>query len=743
VVGYSTDGFNASLTSLGIGRRSAPTVVIGSDEHTGKITFRDPNPFLGNLTLQNAGAGSEGIELASNLNVSGVVTLASGGAVSGSGFAIDATGLLLHGARPEASFLLDNPNNQVGKFAAWFDGAASSARPEYGDVSFRNRGPLLVTTLTGTGISGDAPLSDTVGNSVVAGDLLLRSDGRLTLERDVATLGGNITLVTGEAIDTGGHTLAPGGSGSWRVFADTWAGENRSGLAPSLPHPNFYNCAYGDTCAAAISGNRFIYRMQPTLMLIPDNVTRGYGAANPAFTFTPAGLVNGDTLADALSGGYTTSALQSSSVGVYPIAGSFTSPVGYAIDARSGFLQIDRAALLISVDDKNKVYGGADPLLTATYSGLVAGDGASVVSGLTLNAPTGAAASAGTHAIVGANAAADNYAISYQPGTLTVAKAPLAVLPDDQVKVYGDADPVLTAGFGGLQYGDTGAVVSGLALSTATGAAATAGSHPILASGGTAANYTLGYQAGTLRVDKAPLLVIADNKSKVYGATDPVLTATMSGFRYADTAAAVQGLVLSAPVGAAAGAGNHPILAQGGVAANYALSYQPGVLAVDQAVLTYVADPIRRLQGSVQPLTGSVTGFAYSDTLASATGGSLQFVPLASTPLPGIHAVEGRGLTAANYRFVQAPSNATALTTLPIAVNDRPTIAKDITFESSNVYEKNFGSPKLCVGAGPLGSGAAGSESNDPLALEWSRVRVSPNLSNCLGLGQRNSCQDF
>ncbi|MET0858453.1 MAG: MBG domain-containing protein, partial [Telluria sp.] len=424
--------------------------------------------------------------------------------------------------------------------------------------------------------------------------------------------------------------------------------------------------------------------------------------------------------------------------------GSFSSPVGYAINALPGTLNINRAALLIAVDDKNKVYGDADPLLTATFSGLVAEDSAAVVTGLTLAAPTGAAATAGTHAIFGSNAVAENYDISYQPGTLTVFKAPLAVLPGDQAKVYGDTDPVLTAGFSGLKYGDSGAVVSGLTLATATGAAATAGTHPIIASGGTAANYTLSYQTGTLRVARAPLLVAADNKSKVYGAPDPVLTATMSGFRYSDTAAAVTGLVLSAPTGAAASAGSHPIVAQGGAAANYALSYQPGVLAVDQAVLTYVADPIRQLQGAPQAIPGSVTGFVYDDTLASATSGTLQFVALSPTPAPpGVYAVEGRGLTAANYRFVQAPSNATALTTLPLAIEDRPTIAKDITFESSNVYEKNFGSPRLCVGLGPLGSGSGASEGNDPLALEWSRVRVSPNLSNCLGLGQRNGCQDF
>jgi hypothetical protein len=80
---------------------------------------------------------------------------------------------------------------------------------------------------------------------------------------------------------------------------------------------------------------------------------------------------------------------------------------------------------------------------------------------------------------------------------------------------------------------------------------------------------------------------------------------------------------------------------------------------------------------------------------------------------------------------------------MPTPLIERPTIVKDMTFESSNVYEKNFGTPRLCVGTGPLASGRVASESNDPLALEWSRVRVSPNLSNCLGLGQRNSCSDF
>ena len=60
-----------------------------------------------------------------------------------------------------------------------------------------------------------------------------------------------------------------------------------------------------------------------------------------------------------------------------------------------------------------------------------------------------------------------------------------------------------------------------MTLSTTTGAAATAGTHTITATGGTAANYAITDVNGTLTVSTAPLTVTADDKSKVYGAADP------------------------------------------------------------------------------------------------------------------------------------------------------------------------------------------------------------------------------
>ena len=101
----------------------------------------------------------------------------------------------------------------------------------------------------------------------------------------------------------------------------------------------------------------------------------------------------------------------------------------------------------------------------------------------------------------------------------------LTVTADDKSKVYGATDPNLTdTPSGTLYYGDSYSVITGVTLSTTTGAAATAGTHVITATGGTATNYAITDVNGTLTVSKAPLVVTAENKSKVYGAADPALT---------------------------------------------------------------------------------------------------------------------------------------------------------------------------------------------------------------------------
>jgi len=97
--------------------------------------------------------------------------------------------------------------------------------------------------------------------------------------------------------------------------------------------------------------------------------------------------------------------------------------------------------LTISADDKSKVYGAANPALSANYSGFVNGDSSDVVSGLTLATPATAGSGVGSYAITPADATAANYDITFSPGTLTITQAPLTIVADNKSRIYGSANP--------------------------------------------------------------------------------------------------------------------------------------------------------------------------------------------------------------------------------------------------------------------------------------------------------------
>jgi len=106
--------------------------------------------------------------------------------------------------------------------------------------------------------------------------------------------------------------------------------------------------------------------------------------------------------------------------------------------------------------------------------------------------------------------------------------------------------------------------------------------------------------------------------------------------------------------------------ANGGLASNYRFSPPANNPTADitPATLVYAANAAQLQSGAPLPtFTGSVSGFVGGDTQGSATTGSLAFVSgTSSTAVPGSYAINGQGLSATNYQFVQAAGNATALT---------------------------------------------------------------------------------
>ena len=267
------------------------------------------------------------------------------------------------------------------------------------------------------------------------------------------------------------------------------------------------------------------------------------------------------------------------------------------------------------------MYGAALPTLTASYSGFVNGDTvASLDTPVSLSTTATAASAVGTYPITASGAADANYTISFVAGTVTVTPAALTITADDKSKVYGAALPTLTASYSGFVNGDdASSLTSPVVLSASASAASDVGTYPITPSGAAGANYTISFVAGTLTVTPAALTITADDKSKVYGAALPTLTASYSGLVNGDDASSLTSpVVLSTSASAASDVGTYPITPSGAAGANYTISFVAGTLTVTPAALTITADDKPKVYGAALPtLTASYSGFVNGDMPAA------------------------------------------------------------------------------------------------------------------------------
>jgi filamentous hemagglutinin family protein len=348
-LGTNGTGFSLSSQDLASIQSGFSAVVVGSAEHTGGITVAGSVSFANNLTLQNTGNGSSGIQIDAPLTITSpgsTLMLASAGPISQAvdevSGPITAPNLLVQGVGSAATVTLNNTANRVGVFAA--DPPAS--------VRFINSQGLIIGPLSGIGvtISGNLPQTTVALDSISVGNFFVQTlAGNLSLNQNITTTasGSTIELVSAGIFDNfGSGALTPGAGGSWRIWADTWVGENRGGLTPGNAYPNLYGCTYPGSCAAGVvvptDGNHFIYRQRPSVVVSADSKLKFFGQPNPPLTFSAFGLVNGDTADNVLTGSLTTTATQFSPIGLYPIteATPYSSPVGYIVTFAPGLLGV-------------------------------------------------------------------------------------------------------------------------------------------------------------------------------------------------------------------------------------------------------------------------------------------------------------------------------------------------------------------------------------------------------------------
>ncbi|RIX73419.1 filamentous hemagglutinin N-terminal domain-containing protein [Acidovorax cavernicola] len=332
--GPTVNGF--SVSSAEFAQLSAPTIVAGSTTHAADITVAGALSTSGALTLQNEGGGN----IALNAPVSATTLgLLSAGNVSQSGAGAITAGSLLARSR-NGSVDLRNPANDVATV-----GGGAAGGFAYVDANAVTIGPVSVT---GFDAAGNLP-QVTSADSMAANTVLVRTlSGDLTLGAPVSSTSGTDLVAAARFQNPGGYGIS---GALWRVWADTWVGETRGGLAGSGPLPNFYHCAYLGLCTVTVTpgDNHFIYAQQPTATVVIADASRAVGAPNPFFIYSLTGLILGDTGAG-FSGSMFSPALPGSPPGLYPINGSFTSAEGYAVRVVPGQLRVSGLPMLPSVD---------------------------------------------------------------------------------------------------------------------------------------------------------------------------------------------------------------------------------------------------------------------------------------------------------------------------------------------------------------------------------------------------------
>ena len=245
-----------------------------------------------------------------------------------------------------------------------------------------------------------------------------------------------------------------------------------------------------------------------------------------------------------------------------------------------------------------------------------------------------------------------NYADASGTVVDAITAGSLVITAADRTKPYGTLVTFAGTEFTvtGLQGADSVDSVT-LARAGAPATAGVAGSpYPIEVSaaiGTGLANYTISYVPGALTVTPAGLTVTANDKTRPYGAPNPVLDATITGFVGGETLATsdVTGspactttALATSPVAGSP----YPVTCSAGTLAstNYTFAFVAGELTVTAGSLVITADDRTKPYGTLVTFAGTeftVTGLQGADSVDSVTlvsAGAPATAGVAGSPYP-------------------------------------------------------------------------------------------------------------
>jgi filamentous hemagglutinin family protein len=417
-------------------------------------------------------------------------------------------GALTVGGGQDGGFALARPGNNELPYGIWVatstinTGAGDMTFRGIGENGVRFNGASLVTTMGDITVEGRSNVSGEAGvliKSYVngggmpetpsafrtdAGDILLNGTGGVDVAGELLASAGGISVTAGSgelalrsgaSITAGGAdgiTLVSGGTfnnqaganvlsatgGRWLVWSQNPAADVLGGLGYAFKQ---YNATYGVTATAQATGNGVLYTHAPVLTVgLTGSVTKTYDGTTSAGGFGTDNLsiTNGLVSGDEVTLSFDTAAyadknagsgidIDVTGIGIVSAKDGDAVVYGYQLEssvATQAIGEISKKDLLITANDATRLTYNANPVFTASYDGLVDGETSDVVTGLNFETAATLNSEAGEYAITPFGASADNYAITFAPGTLTVVRPSLEVdgvtVPVFQI----EGEPVIT-----------------------------------------------------------------------------------------------------------------------------------------------------------------------------------------------------------------------------------------------------------------------------------------------------------
>jgi hypothetical protein len=373
---------------------------------------------------------------------------------------------------------------------------------------------------------------------------------------------------------------------------------------------------YPSSCSGAADPNYTISYVPGTVTVNPApiyvTVSGGqtYGSTTPSFSGTdtpPTGVtVNTSGLSCTEVGTSTpisptlpagSDTLVANSCSGATLSGPNSTDYAAVYTSGAGGFTVNPAPLTITASSPTSTYG-TTPVVTPLYSGFKNGDSASSLSvppTCVTTATSSSPPSPPTYPSSCSGASDSNYTISYAPGVVTVIDAPI------DVAVSGSQTYGATPSFSGTDTPPTGVTVNASGLSctevgtsTPIGPALSAGSHTLVPSscsgatisGADATDYAISYTsvAKDFTVNPAPLTITASSATMNQGATVPAITPIYSGFKNGDSASSLSVQPVCSTTATSSSAPSpptYPTSCSGAADPNYAISYVPGAVTVN------------------------------------------------------------------------------------------------------------------------------------------------------------------